>query len=748
MSEVASMHSAALLQTPQQVKNAENEDQTARSIRKPRNREVTSRYKSSSPAVTPALAPNRRFPTPNGDRVLNVADVPSPKRAQSAERRRPSPSRTTETRASSGSCDAPPNGSLDVPVPPKCLTARTELLWPSTRGLSTSMQCESHPPLPSVLPKKSQSFSRGKDKSHAADHTLRPSANTGHRKPTVEHKSTPARSQSTDQAENAQPLENVNKPDNRHWPSSNAKIHGAALSRSVDLSAERGRPLSKAASLLVQGKPSYGSSRAPRPISSSRAVSQSINEGQTFSNDLQKGKSESRGRRGDSPVKTSKSSSKDSLQTSGLPQVNSCVDQVEHLAKEGEPAVELACSDTSSFADNVSDTDSVSSGGTTITTAASSRGTAVSVTGARAVRGTNVPARFWLDAANRSIRSSQTNKLRSSILEPDLAVASVRRPSVRHNTPMSPEILTGSNLLASSSPWGIPPNRSVSVILPPQQPLSLRTSPYISTPSPARSRAPPPPPSSMSQSHRPSSAAVMLTFGADTSSRRGKKGLTQIEESHLHRILHNRLLQWRFVIARAEAAMDAQIFAAEKSLYNVYARIFDLQASTTTKRIQLQEVRQAYKLKALLSVQAPMLEAWSGVQQEHCLALNGSIQALESAVLQVPVTGGVKADTLAVKEAIGSAFDVMNSVENSVNYLLPGAQKTNLSVSELARVVAQERVLLEECADLLAVASALEMEECSLRTHLVQLEHERARVLGHLMDATTSIPDSILLSSH
>ncbi|MCO5605756.1 hypothetical protein L7F22_059940 [Adiantum nelumboides] len=124
-------------------------------------------------------------------------------------------------------------------------------------------------------------------------------------------------------------------------------------------------------------------------------------------------------------------------------------------------------------------------------------------------------------------------------------------------------------------------------------------------------------------------------------------------------------------------------------------------------------------------LQAPALQTWSGLQQEHCLALKGTVQALESAIVRVPVTGAVKADTYAVKEALDSALDVMNSIENSVNYLAPKAKDTYLLMSELARVVAQERNLIEECADLVAMTSALEMEECSLRAHIVQMERER-----------------------
>ena len=70
---------------------------------------------------------------------------------------------------------------------------------------------------------------------------------------------------------------------------------------------------------------------------------------------------------------------------------------------------------------------------------------------------------------------------------------------------------------------------------------------------------------------RTSSAAVMLNFGADM--RKGKKGLNQLDEIHLHRILHNRLIQWLLVNARSEVAMNAQNFAAEVSFASMYVCI-------------------------------------------------------------------------------------------------------------------------------------------------------------------------------
>ncbi|KAI5078407.1 hypothetical protein GOP47_0006078 [Adiantum capillus-veneris] len=768
MSEVA-----CLVQSPHQANHANGETGIAGSaLRRPRNREVTSRYKSpSTPSVVSPAAANRRyptpnkdcsknepstaspapvsirrFPTPNVDRSTHATDVPSPKRAVSVERRRPSPTRTAEHSSSKQPNDA------TTPVLPRRTSVRAELLWPSTRSLTSSMQLDSLPLPPTGQPKK-QVENRGKCSNVSADQTLRPSANVVQkpaksRRPTPERKATPLRYQNSDQAENARPQENLQKQHGRPG-SSNVKISGAALGRSIDLSNDRERPPSKAAAILLQGKYANGSSSVSQNVGFSGAISMSVSEGRTVSSISLKPRPESRGRGRDSPSRSSRGPNSPLVSGKGPnkaspPSVTSqgAVDQVVNPARLIGQAVELASSDVPSIPDAASDSESVSSGGTTTTTSSSGRGTPGSVSVNRGVRGTTVPARFWQDAASRSKRLPE-NKLRSSMPESEFAAAALSRVGVRCKTVESPQgshsVQSGS---ASSSPWSsTTPIRSGSSFLPPQQPLSpSKVSPYRNIPSPLRSRGGP---SLNPGGQRSSSAALMLNFGADV--RRGRKGLSLVEEIHLHRILHNRLLQWRFVNGRADGAMNEQTAGAEKMLYNVCVRIFDLRSSVIAKKIQLHQARQAQRLDALLSCQKSSLEDWSTLQGDHLNALEGAVRALEAAVLRVPVTGGVKADVPAVQDAISSAFDVMNLIENSAVYLLPKADKTNCLVSELGLVAAQERVLLEECASLLATASSLEVEERSIRTQLVQCEHERARVLGHLMDTTSSLPETAVV---
>ena len=161
-------------------------------------------------------------------------------------------------------------GQVPPTAPPRRANpSSSDMLWPSTRSLSSSMIFE-----PRSLPPNGQAkrLSNSQSKS-LSDQTLRPSANVvprtsdtrkptperkipPERKSTPERKTTPRRSRNADQAENAKPQENVHKVEPRVRPTNAAlKLSGAAMSRSVDLSMDKEKPLGRVAS---QAKPTSG----------------------------------------------------------------------------------------------------------------------------------------------------------------------------------------------------------------------------------------------------------------------------------------------------------------------------------------------------------------------------------------------------------------------------------------------------------------------------------------------------------
>ncbi|KAA8536267.1 hypothetical protein F0562_028745 [Nyssa sinensis] len=246
---------------------------------------------------------------------------------------------------------------------------------------------------------------------------------------------------------------------------------------------------------------------------------------------------------------------------------------------------------------------------------------------------------------------------------------------------------------------------------------SMGSSPSRGMPSPSRVRNSIAGSISSNFSETPS----VLSFAADV--RRGKVGENRIVDAHLLRLLYNRHLQWRFVNARTEAALLVQKHSAEKNLWNAWITISDLRDSVTKRRHRLQLLRQKLKLASILKGQISCLEDWASLDKDHSVSLPGAIAALKASTLRLPVVGGAIADIQSVKDAIRSAADVMQAMASSIYSLLSKVEDVNALVAELAKVTAKERALLEQCKDFLSMLAAMQVKDCSLRTHILQLNH-------------------------
>ncbi|XP_041989355.1 QWRF motif-containing protein 2-like [Salvia splendens] len=210
----------------------------------------------------------------------------------------------------------------------------------------------------------------------------------------------------------------------------------------------------------------------------------------------------------------------------------------------------------------------------------------------------------------------------------------------------------------------------------------------------------------------------VLSFAVDV--RRAKVGESRIFDAHLVRLLYNRNLQWRFVNARTEAVMLVQKQSAEKNLWNAWIAISDLRDTVTKKSHRLQLLRQKLRLASILKGQMTLLEDWASLENDHSVSLLGAIEALKASTLRLPVVGGATANVLGLKDAIGSAVDVMHGMASSIYSLLPVVEEVNLLVTELAQVSAKERALLEQCTDFISLLAAMQDRATSLRTHVIQ----------------------------
>ncbi|KAI3811339.1 hypothetical protein L1987_21060 [Smallanthus sonchifolius] len=219
-----------------------------------------------------------------------------------------------------------------------------------------------------------------------------------------------------------------------------------------------------------------------------------------------------------------------------------------------------------------------------------------------------------------------------------------------------------------------------------------------------------------------SNTVSVLTFVADM--KKGKKVANRIEDAHHLRLLYNRQVQWRFVNACAESVLSSQKVTAEKSLISAQRTISRLQDSVAAKRINICQLKMQLKLYLALNQHIAYLNQWCSIEREHNFALHGAIEDLQASTLRLPVTGFATANIQSVKSAVYSAIQVMQTIGSSIQSTLSRLEGTNWLVYELATVTAQERALLDQCEALMASASSLQVEEYSLRTHLVQLKQD------------------------
>lgn len=228
-----------------------------------------------------------------------------------------------------------------------------------------------------------------------------------------------------------------------------------------------------------------------------------------------------------------------------------------------------------------------------------------------------------------------------------------------------------------------------------------------------------------SPSGQSTSSTSVLSFIADF--KRGKKGTSFIEDAHQLRILYNRYLQWRFANAQADYVFLLQKQTAEETLLSVWKVTLTLWDSVIKKKINLQQLKLDNKMISILNYQMCYLNDWALLERDHISSISGAAEDLEASTLRLPITGGAKADAESLEAAICSAVDVMQAMGSSICSLLLKVEEVNRLASELADVATREMSMLEKCEALMASTAAMQVVECSLRSHLIQNETRSER---------------------
>ncbi|KAK6946007.1 QWRF family [Dillenia turbinata] len=360
---------------------------------------------------------------------------------------------------------------------------------------------------------------------------------------------------------------------------------------------------------------------------------------------------------------------------------------------------------------SASDTDSVSSG----STSGMQEGGGV-ISGRSGPRGIIVSARFWQETSNRLRHLQDPGSPLSSSPVSKLIVPPKLGQSKRF-----PNDIPSLSLRTMSSP-----SRAAAR---PASPSKLWSS---STSSPMRGSASPVRMRNLvsgslsSTSSTPSFLSFAFNFG------RGKTRDKCVVDAHILRLLHNRHLQWRFVNARADAALLLQRLGAEKNLWNAWIAISKLRDSVTSKIVKLQLLRRRSRLNSILRGQMSCLEEWAALDREYSASLQNATEALKASTLRLPAIGGAVGDIQSVKDAVCSAVDIMQAMASSICSILTKVEEVNNLLTELANVTAKEGALLEQCKDLLSMTASMQVKDCSLRTHILQLNRVPTSLTTHV----------------
>ncbi|BAT90191.1 hypothetical protein VIGAN_06138300 [Vigna angularis var. angularis] len=203
---------------------------------------------------------------------------------------------------------------------------------------------------------------------------------------------------------------------------------------------------------------------------------------------------------------------------------------------------------------------------------------------------------------------------------------------------------------------------------------------------------------------------------------RTKKSFSTSEVIHQLRLLHNRLIQWRFTNARAHTVNHSMSLQAQSNLINVWDGLTKLRHSVMQKKIQVEREKLKMKLNFVLHSQMKLLETWGCMERQHLAAITTMRECLHYVVCKVPLLEGAKVDIPLVSIAQRYASDLTDSIVSVLSSFSPLAYKTSELISKLARIVAEEKLLLQEFNDVFHDICVLELKERSLVCSLIQLE--------------------------
>ncbi|KAK7334504.1 hypothetical protein VNO80_26261 [Phaseolus coccineus] len=194
----------------------------------------------------------------------------------------------------------------------------------------------------------------------------------------------------------------------------------------------------------------------------------------------------------------------------------------------------------------------------------------------------------------------------------------------------------------------------------------------------------------------------------------------QEEEYHRFRVLHNRLVQWMFINARAEAAMANVKSMAQIQLFAVWVRIVKLRKIRIEKRVEVRKVKDVMKLYKILNGQLYLLSEWGELERRNQESVARLTRKLSAFSTIIPLTY-LKVDTKSISEALNSAITVMENMEPLITkYQTKQVERILYQITELTTTLKQEEEYLQQLLSLLPLISTSLENEKSIGVHLIQ----------------------------
>ncbi|CDP05347.1 unnamed protein product [Coffea canephora] len=206
-----------------------------------------------------------------------------------------------------------------------------------------------------------------------------------------------------------------------------------------------------------------------------------------------------------------------------------------------------------------------------------------------------------------------------------------------------------------------------------------------------------------------------------------KASRLQEEEHHRCRIIHNALLQWRFVNARAQVSTTAVKGAAQKKLFNFWLKGSIMKNAIAGKRIQLQRLNQQIKLYHILRSEFCLLKEWARLEIKNREAAERLATKLSAMSRCLPLDQGAKADVTSLLDWMIMATRVIENIGAKIANIQAQVERLCYMLTELSVIANEEKdcaIMLEKN---LATLASLAAQETSLRLHSIQLDEESRR---------------------